>query len=259
MKKVILISLITLLFINSANSQEQVKTLDYIFLKDGNTIETRIIRANNRKIYYTHPETFQITEVDMDEVKDYEYNDEYFYTNDLGELEHSEVVYLESYRKDEIYRAILDWFIVNSRHTENGIVLEDNEYFIILGRISTPNYLKMDFATVMSLIDDNPNSYVSYSFNYDVNIRVKDNRFKIYINNFRIQNNALVYDKLLTRAYDKRKLKDGTTTIHMREITDIKNMIREQIDNIRNHCEDVRKFDTFHSRVIKAALVDDDW
>lgn len=239
-------------------SQEPVKTLDIIKLKNGEIIETRIIRVNNRKIYYYEPKTFELIDVDRDEVINYEFNDEFFKTNDIGKLEHIEVVSIDGFSKDEIFRAIEDWFFVNSKTIYNSIFLKDKEHFILAGKLNTPNYLKADFLTVMTMIS-NKNDLQTYSMIYRIFVRVKDNRFKIYITNFGIQSNMNEYDKLLTRTYEKRKTKEGATTIHSDEINDLKIMLRAQIDEIKKHCELVRINDTYHNRIVKQALSDDDW
>ena len=130
---------------------------------------------------------------------------------------------------------------------------------ILLGAVNTDHYIKMDFLTVMSALDSDASTNNSYTLRYDVNVRIKDNRFKIYITNFAIQSDLIIYGKALNRTYEKRKSKDGAVTIHGKEIETIKNMIKTQILEIKDHCEYVRKFDTFHNRIVKQALMDDDW
>ena len=238
--------------------QEPTKTLDIIYLNNGQIIETRIIRVNNRKVYYYEPKTFELIEIDRDEVKNYEFNDEYFKTNTIGKLEHIEVVRVDGYNKDEIYRAIEDWFIMNSRTYLNGIFLDDKENFILAGKLNTSSYLKADFITVMSAMS-NESDVQTYSLTYNLYIRVKDDRFKIYITDFGIQSNLNVYEKLLTKTYEKRKTKEGATTIHSDEINDLKTMLKAQIEEIKGHCVLVRENDTYHNRLVKMALLDDDW
>jgi hypothetical protein len=103
-------SLLTLIIVLSSSVftwvQAQQKTLDCIFLNNGNTIPTRIIRVNNNAIFYTDTVSFQITEISRDLVRDYEFNDGFFITNQYGEMEHSEVIVVEGFSKNEIYRAI---------------------------------------------------------------------------------------------------------------------------------------------------------
>jgi len=239
-------------------SQETLKTRDIICLENGDTIETRIIRVNNRKIYYYHPETFKISEISRDKVQNYYFNDDFFQTNKIGELQHSKVVKMEGFNKDEIYRAIKDWFFVNSRNIGDGIILDDPEHFILLGVINTSDYFKLDFLTVLSFVDDNP-QINTYTLRYNVNIRIKDNRFKVYITDFAVQSNMTIYDKLLKRTYEKRKTKGGDITIHGREIMNIKEMITNQISKIKEHCLLVQLNDTYHNRIVKQALMDDDW
>lgn len=240
-------------------SQEPTKTLDIITLKNGEIIETRIIRVNKRKLYYYEPKTFELIDVDRDEVLEYEFNDEYFKTNAFGELEHKEVVSVPGYSKGEIYRAIKDWFFINARGITNPFLIDDEINSIVLGTVYTGDYIKMDFLTVMSAMDNDPNTNNTYTLKYDVNVRVKDNRFKISITNFAIQSDIIVHGKMLNRTYEKRKTKEGASTIHGREIETLKNMIKTQILEIKDHCEYVREFDTFHNRIVKQALLDDDW
>lgn len=257
MKKIILLLIVgTMSLLGWA--QKSIKTLDYIFLNDGNTIETRIIRVNNNTLYYTDPKTFQIVEISLDKVRDYEFNDGFFETDQTGEMKHAEVVILDGYTKDEIYRAIKDWFFLNSRKRFDGIIMEDSEYSIILGTISTPNYLKLDFVTVMSFLADDV-EIISYFLNYDVHIRVKENRFKIEIENFTIQSDTYTCNKLLPKIYEKRRTKEGIATIHLDEIMTIKKMISDQILSISDHCKLVRLNDTFHNQIVKESLSDDLW
>ncbi len=247
-----------LYFTLSVSSQETLKIRDIIYLKNGETIETRIIRVNNRKIYYYHPKTYKISEISRDKVLKYDFNDDFFQTNKIGNLQHSEVIKMDGFNKDEIYRAIKDWFFVNSRSKSDGIFLDDSEHLILLGLINTSDYIKLDFLTVLSAFDDNPQTN-TYTLRYNVNLRIKDNRFKVYITEFAVQSNMTIYDKLLKRTYEKRKTKDGVITIHGREIENLKTMITKQISEIEEHCKLVRLNDTYHNRIVKQALMDDDW
>jgi hypothetical protein len=226
-------------------------------LENGKTIETRLIRVNKRHIYYHDPKTFEIIDIKRDKVQKYEFNDEFFQTNTIGKLEHKEVVKIEGFNSNEIYRAIKDWFIVNSKRI-GGAYLKDPENYILLGTINTSEYLKMDFATFISLMDEDQ-QIQTYSLYYDVNVRAKNNRFKIYITNFEISSNNSIYDKALLRSYEKRKTKEGINTVHGTEILNLKKMIANQITEIKEHCELVRKYDTYHNRIVKQALLDDDW
>ena len=255
-KALLLIVLVTSSIISF--SQEKQKTLDIIYLTNGESFETRIVRVGKKDIYYLHPKTYDTIERSLDELRDYEFNDTFFQTNSLGFLEHKKVVWLDGYNKDEIYRAIKDWFVMNSRGFGDGIYLDDSEHLIILGYVNTPNYFKGDFVSVMSLLDDNPQTN-TYTLKYSVNVRVKDDRFKVYITDFSIQSNTSVYEKMLKKSYEKRKTKKGALTVHGKEINSLKKMITEQIAEIRDHCESVREYDTFHNRVVKYALEDDDW
>ena len=257
MKKTLLvIGFLTILF--DVFSQEPAKTRDIIYLVNGETIETRIIRVNKKNIYYYDPKTFGIVDIKRDKVKKYEFNDEFFQTNLIGELDHREVVWVEGYKKDEIYRAIKDWFLVNSRRYGGGVFLEDTAHRILLGTINTSNYLKMDFITVMTILSDKYNVQ-TYSLYYDVNVRIKDNRFKIYITNFEIKNNNNVYEKPILRSYEKRKTKEGVITVHGTEIINLEKMIATQISEIKEHCKEVRLNDTYHNQIVKQALMDDNW
>lgn len=257
MKKLMLI--VSFLYITlHVFSQEPTKTRDVIYLENGNTIETRIIRVSKRNIYYYHPKTFEIVDIKREKVTKYEFNDEFFQTNLIGKLDHREVVCVEDYKKDEIYRAIKDWFVVNSRRYGGGVFLEDTTHRILLGTVNTSNYFKMDFITVVSAMSTDYDVQ-TYSLYYDVNVRIKDNRFKIYITNFEIKNNNNIYEKPLLRSYEKRKTKEGVITVHGTEIINLKKMIAIQIYEIKEHCELVRKNDTYHNRIVKFALSDDDW
>ena len=258
MKKLLL--LITVLFFCTfyAFSQDPIKTLDIIYFENGDIVETRIIRVNRRDIYYYHPKSFEIIEVSRDKVKNYEFNDTFFKTNEIGKLEHREVVKVEGFNKDEIYRAIKDWFFVNSRAYYNGILLEVPEHLIIAGALNTSDYFKADFISMMSIIS-NESDVQTYTLTYELFIRAKNNRFKIYITNFAIQSNINVYEKLLTKAYEKRKTKLGATTIHYDEIEGLKEMLTAQIGKIKDHCELVRLNDTYHNRIVRLALQDDNW
>lgn len=247
------ISITTLLY-----SQDTKKTLDIIYLTNGDIIKTRIIRVNNRKFYYTDPITYDISEISRKKVSNYEFNDDFFQTNLLGKLDHREVVRVDGYSKEEIYRAIKDWFLINARRFGNGIFLEDTTHRIIMGSVSSAEYLKMDFVTVLTMVSDE-DPLQTYSLVYDVNVRIKDNRFKIYTMNFEINGNSVIYEKALFRSYEKRKTKDGINTIHATEIKELKDMISHQINQIKKHCEIVRQNDTYHNRVVKQALEDDDW
>lgn len=257
MKKQILL---LLLFVSSLVllSQEKEKTLDIIYFKDGKTIETRIVRVTNRKMYYHDPNTMEIVETHLKNIDNYEFNDEFFQTNLMGKLVHKEVVWVDGYKKDEIYRAIKDWFQVNSRKFGSGIFLEDTAHFIIAGNVNTAEYLKLDFITVLTAMD-NESDLQAYTLYYDVFVRIKNNRFKIYIMDFEISNNNTVYDKPLLRSFEKRKTKDGIVTVHGNELKKLKDMIKGQIDQIKNHCELVRLNDTYHNQIVKQALQDDDW
>jgi len=147
---------------------------------------------------------------------------------------------------------------MNSRTYLNGIFLDDKENFILAGKLNTSSYLKADFITVMSAMS-NESDVQTYSLTYNLYIRVKDDRFKIYITDFGIQSNLNVYEKLLTKTYEKRKTKEGATTIHSDEINDLKTMLKAQIEEIKGHCVLVRENDTYHNRLVKMALLDDDW
>lgn len=252
---IILILLSTTLLLSS---QEIQKTKDIIYLTNGKTIETRIIRVNNRKIYYYDPNTYAIIDISKKNVKKYEFNDDFFQTNRQGKLDHREVVRIEGFYKDEIYRAIKDWFQVNSRRYGSGVFLEDTTHKIIMGNVNTAEYMKLDFITVMTAISDE-NDLQTYTLYYDVNVRIKDNRFKIYIMDFEISSNNSIYDKPLLRSYEKRKTKVGVNTIHGTELKNLKEMIKRQIAEIKNHCELVRLNDTYHNQIVKQALKDDDW
>ena len=242
-----------------AFSQKNNKTRDIIYLKNGEIISSRIIRVANRNIYYYNPKTFQITKILLDKVDNYEYNDEFFKTNSLGKMEHKEVVFMLGYNKDEIYRAIKDWFIINSRKYFDGVYLEDPEHFILYGIIHTQGYLKFDLLTFMSAIDDNSEEIRTYYLKYDVRIRIKDNRFKIQITNLEIDNNQDLYVKSLKDIYDKRKTKMGEITESGLEIKKLKDFINTQIGEIEYHCELIKLNDTYHNNVIRLMLADDDW
>lgn len=240
-------------------SQINTKKLDYIFLKNGDTIATRIARVTNKKVFYFKtPYTFEIKNISKDEIKTYEFNDDFFQTNSIGNLAHTEIVNVDGYRKDEIYRAIKDWIIVNSKSHYGNIRLQDQEHFILLGTINTPEYFKNDFITAMSVLNDQ-SVVQTYSLQYDLIIRIKDNKFKIYISGFSIDGKITDADKLLKSIYKKRYARDGGQTINAEEIMRLKKMITQQIQNITNHCKLIRKEDEFHKQVVKYSLMDDDW
>lgn len=247
------------LFTQTILSQVNSKTLDYIYLKNGDSIITKIARVTNKKIFYFKtPVTFEVKAILKEKVKGYQFNDEFFQTNEQGNLGHNEVVSVEGYRKDEIYRAIKDWIKINSRSFYGGIRLEDEEHFIFLGTINTPDYLKNDMVTLMSAIDDQP-GIQTYSLKYDITIRIKDNRFKIYISYLRIEDKVFNSDKFLRRLYETRCEKDGQQTIQEKEIMRLKSSITKQIQDIRHHCESIREEDEFHRKVVSYILMDNDW
>ena len=83
---------------------------------------------------------------------------------------------------------------------------------------------------------------------------------KVYINNFEIQDNDMIFQNPIVRSYEKRKTKDGlVTTVHGHEIQDLKDLLRAQLNDIKNHCEYVRLYDTYHNNVVKEVLKDDNW
>ena len=180
MKEILLIISFVMITLNMF-SQEPSKSLDVIYLNNGEIIETRIVRVNKRKVYYYDPKTYGIVEVSKEDVKDYEYNDEYFKTGVSGNLGHSEVVKISGFSKGEIFRAINDWFFVNSKGLANPLLIDDDVNFILLGAVNTNEYIKMDFLTAMAVLDDDPSTTNNYSLRYDVYVRVKDNRFKVFI------------------------------------------------------------------------------
>lgn len=251
--------IIPILLCSVALSQEENKPRDIIYLKNEDVISTQIVRVGANKIHYYDPETFEIVNIRLKDVEDYEFNNYYFYTNAEGRMEHSRVVNLSGYNSDEIYRAITEWFTINSLFFFNGIYFEDYENNIIIGHISTDEYFKLDFWSFMSLIDDKENELWTYSISYYIKVRIKDERLKIYISDFDISNNETFEIKTLKDIYGKRKTVLGEKTESGSEISNLIESLNIQIAEIRDHCEIVRNRDIYYEKIVSEMLVDDDW
>ena len=251
--------IIPILLCSVALSQEENKPRDIIYLKNEDVISTQIVRVGASKIHYYDPETLEIVNVRLKNVKDYEFNNYYFYTNAEGRMEHCRIVNLSGYNLDEIYRAVTEWFTINSSIYFNGIHFEDYENNIIIGHLNTDKYFKLDFWSFMSLIDDKEYEFRTYSISFYIKVRIKDERLKIYLSDFDISNNETSEIKTLKDIYGKRKTVLGIKTESGSEISNLIKGLNIQIAEIGDRCEIIRNRDIYYEWIVSEMLVDDDW
>lgn len=240
MKKIIFL----FIFLCISTSAFTQRLLDIITLNNGESIECNIIRVNDKSLYYqllTPP--FEINKLSLDEVEKYEFNNMYFQTNPFGILEHSEVIELNGFSQDQIYRALKDWFFINPKRLFDGAYIEDNENFILYGSVTIHDFW-------------NDNIIYSYIISYDVIIRAKNNKFKIILNNFVMK---MPKRKTLKNLYETRYYKDKTFDPAYQELIKLEFRLKEQIASAENHCKYIADKDTFKESIIKYMLSNDNW
>ena len=99
-----------------------------------------------------------------------------------------------------------------------------------------------------------------YNISYDLNVRAKDNKFKIIMNNFALYNtSAELKYRTLKNVFEKRYSPDKTKTIAYLESLNMTKFVKKQISSIENHCIYISDKDTFKESLIKYILANDDW
>ena len=202
---------------------------------------------------------YEIKKLSLDGVKTYEFNDMFFQTNVNGILEHEEVIELDGFSQIQIYRALKDWFFVNSKKLIAGAYFEDNKNLILYGSVSTKVYWNLNIQSDINVTDEDPVIRV-YNLSYDLIVRAKDNRFKIIMNNFAVYNNLSDnISRTLKNLYEKRYLTDNTKTLAYTESLNMPGFVKGQISSVKDQCLYIKDKDTFKESVIKYMLTNDDW
>ncbi len=250
-------ALCVLLFL-SLNTQANAQN-DIVTLVDGTKMECRIVRVGSKTLYYHGTRDTKINKVKMDEVTDYEFNGVILGTGPTGRLEHTKVVEVAGFSKDEIYRALEDWYIVNSRRLYDGVYIADYKHSAIRGTFSTNGILPLQLDVILAAFSASGQGDENTYFNYDVMVRAKDGRFKVIFTNFRVENEAMKMSKTLKEVYGKKRHKNGDVTMVGLEIAKMQDYIKAQIKAVSGHCEYVRQYDTLRGAFIRYITIDDDW
>lgn len=232
---------------------------DAMFLKNGDTINSQIVRVATNNIFYIDPVFDNITKIDKEKVLDWEFNNSTFYTNLDGKLEHSQVVELKGYSIDEIYRTIKDWFTINSSTYFDGYFFEDPANKIIIGQLSTDEYFKNDFISILSTLDGNRFTNREYRTSFTIKVRIKEERLKIYITDFFITNNQTEEKETLKYIYGRRRSRTGEVTESGEEVYRIVESLSKLINVISDHCKFVRIRDEYFDSEVNKLLLDDVW
>ncbi len=235
---------------------------DSITLHSGEAFACDIYRVGNKNVYFVNHEGAPVIKIPLNEVYSYEFNNDFFQTNQQQELEHSQIIQLEGFKAHEIYRGLEDWFYINSNELFGGVYFADEQEMIIYGTVSTRDYLRLDwvsFFQAFSVAVGEDTNIEDCSLYYDVFVRVKPGRFKIIASNFVVKRNQVRTKINLNSLYEKRRTKSGANTAKHKEIEKLKGFLEDQIKTISIHCESVQENDTYKADIIELMLDDDDW
>jgi hypothetical protein len=94
-------------------------------------------------------------------------------TTRVDPVTYSKVIQADSLSKDALYSAIYDWFIANYKSANDAIQTSDKETGIIVGKgVIIYDYGKTTYSCYKGYIK------------YTIRVSIKDNRYKVEIENF---------------------------------------------------------------------------
>ena len=227
---------------------------DKITFNDGQSIDCYIARVTDKKIFY-HTQPKDSTNVEsclLDKVSDYQFNGDFFYTNQHGVLEHSAIIDLNGISQEAIYHGLRTWIAANS----NDIAIEDNENFILQSTLKYGPYHKIDALSLYDVAKGTFNGETEqrqYTLTYGATVRAKDNRAKIVLNEFVISNDKNARTKTLKSLFEKRYTNKLKKTVSFGQIKRLQRRLSDQIKAIEFHCTTAAKKES-----IKSDMLDDD-
>ena len=230
---------------------------DTLWLHDGSAISCTIGRIGMNNYVYSTGDGYK--KIKIDKVRDYSISDRMFFFNNDKEIEFELLMEVPGTTKDELYRAVKDWVWANREQFIFGDFSYTNKnQGILLGTLYSRDFYDIELINVLEAFSGEDISY--YTFNYDVAIRVKNNRLKIYFSNMNlIHSRTPEFDRNAAELFRKRVNKDGSPTKNMKVILKMQKLINEQVDAIRDHVEKVKKKDTWEENTIKWFLLNDNW
>lgn len=265
-------NLIFILVFFSLTIQSYSAHQDTLFLKTGETINCTIGKLGRKNTYYLEPNSLGIQKIKTDEIEDFIFGDNFFTMNKDKRFEYESVYYFEGFSKDEIYRAVLDWVMLNQKYfLSDGIYYSNDEFKIVLGTLYTRDFFHMDLYSIMDAIgavsstlstepvSDEDININTYSVNYEITMRAKDGRMKLYISNLTLVGSENPDPWPFIDLYNKRLNREGQTTVNYETIKKIKEILKEQIASIESHVKYVRLYGTWEDNLIKNMLLDDNW
>ena len=242
---------------------------DTLFLTNGKIIHCTIGKMGIDNVRYSIDGTQKFQKISNNEVRDYYIGDDFFNMNPEKRMGYETVFEVNGYSKDEIFRGVLKWIMGNQKEVlSDGIAMANEENTIVVGNLYTGKFAIPDFATVaLGIADDiaflegkKTSGEHTYQLNYQVKIRAKDNRLKLFIADMQLVSNLdKLYDRPFIELFYRRFTQSGQSTQNLENIRQIKELLQSQIKSIQKYVEQVRNDDVLKAEIVKTMLSDDAW
>ena len=231
---------------------------DTLFLTNGNVIPCTIGRVGSNTIRFLERGAAAYEKIDADKVNDIIIGDDFFTMTEDRRFVASTVIGIEGFSKEEIFEAAVDWVQVNQRTFRwNGIHYANEQHFILQGSMNTREFTNLDLPTITSLVSG---EILTYYIAYDIKLRAKDNKMKVYIDNLEIVSTLdYVSNRDFSELFRRRLTASGKPTNNMLVIQKVKDILAHQLEEIKQHVAFVRLNGTWERNLIESLLRDDDW